>query len=159
MNCRRHCYEYCVGIKGVGAVGLRRRYRATAARIGGVRQDGTAASIIILFYGTGLWLNFATQVVQKEAIIQELEDNFAALLQQSVSGGALRHAAVASRSIKQIDHLMQGRDSISAQEQLRQVQSACAAAEGKVTSLTQQNKQLQQQMRSLQVSSMPSSQQ
>jgi hypothetical protein len=85
------------------------------------------------------------------------------LLQQSVSGGALQHAAVAPRSIKQIDHFIQGRDSISAQEQLRQVQSACAAAEGKVTSLTQQNKQLQQQTRSLQVclhtASMPSSQQ
>jgi hypothetical protein len=45
----------------------------------------------------------------------------------------------------------QGRDAIAAQEQIRQVQSACAAAEGKVQSLTAQNQQLQLQMRNLQV--------
>lgn len=47
----------------------------------------------------------------------------------------------------------QGQDAIAAQEQLRHAQSANAASEGKVQSLTQHNQQLQQQMRGLQVCS------
>jgi hypothetical protein len=52
-----------------------------------------------------------------------------------------------------ISHSSQGKDAVSAQEQLRQLQSACAAADGKANSLAQQNVQLQQQMRSMQVRS------
>jgi hypothetical protein len=97
-------------------------------------------------------------VVQKEAAIQELEENFAALLQQNVRA-LIHYVAHCNRplpnnhssNVDSTSNLLQGQAAIAAQEQIRLYQSASAAAESKIQSLTQQNLQLQQQMRNAQV--------